>query len=149
MNVFFIDNDNLDNEELLHDNKYLRKNSGVRILVSNLKRSVLKSITKHYDYNYRKIKHHSLIESKQEVSVKKDPPQSRSVDMVEVRNPAIQVSSDDPKVQSVNRYPIYGVLDQLKQMNSFLFRGPVNIVRPNFLTPPSFRPDQFFPTVNY
>ena len=81
--------------------------------------------------------------------MKKDPPQSRSVDMVEVRSPAIQVSSDDPKVQSDNRDPICDVLDQLKQMNSFLFRGPVNIVRPNFLTPPSFRPDQFFPTVNY
>ena len=43
------------------------------------------------------IKDHSLKESKQEVSVKKDPPQSRSVDMVEVRSPAIQVSSDNPK----------------------------------------------------
>ena len=79
----------------------------------------------------------------------KDPLQSRSVDMVEVKNPAIQVSSDDPKVQSDNRYPIYEVLDQLKQMNSFLFRGPVNVVRTNFLTPRSFRPDQLFPTVNY
>ena len=149
--LFFIDNDNLDNEELLYDNKHLEKDSGVRILVSNLKRSVLKSTTKHYDYdyNYQKIKHHSFKESKQEVSVKKDPPQSRSVDMVEVRSPEIQVSSDDPKVQSDNRDSIYEVLDQLKQMNSFVFRGPVNIVRPNFLTPPSFRPDQFFPTVNY
>ena len=81
--------------------------------------------------------------------MKKDPPQSRSVDMVEVRNPTIQVSSDDPKVQSDNRDPIYEVMDQLKQMNSFLFGGPENIVRPNFLTPPSFRPDQFLPTVNY
>ena len=124
LNVFFIDNDNLDNEELFYDNKHLKKDSGVRILVSNLKRSVLKSTTKHYDYNYRKIKHHSLKESKQEVSVKKDPPQSRSVDMVEVRNPAIQVSSDDPKVQSDNRDPIYEVLDQLKQMNSFLIQRP-------------------------
>ena len=139
LNVFFIDNDNLDNEELLYDNKHLKKDSGVHTLVSNLKRSVLKSTTKH----------HSLKESKQEVSVKKDPLQSRSVDMVEVRNPAIRVSSDDPKVQSDNRDPIYEVLDQLKQMNSFLFRGPVNIVMPNFLTPPSFRPDQFLPTVNY
>ena len=137
LNVFFIDNDNLDNEELLYDNKHLKKDSGVPMLVSNLKRSILKSTTKHYDYNYRKIKHHSLKESKQEVSVKKDPPQSRSV------------SSDDPKVQSDNRDPIYEVLDQLKQMNSCLFRGPVNIVRPNFITPPSFRPDQSFPTVNY
>ena len=86
LNVFFIDNDNLDNEELLYDNKHLKKDSGMRMPVSNLKRSVLKSTTKHYDYNYRKIKHHSLKESKHEVSVKKDPPQSRSVDMVEVRN---------------------------------------------------------------
>ena len=148
LNVFFIDNDNLDNEELLYDNKHLKK-TGVRILVSNLKRSVLKSTNKHYDYNYRKIKHHSLKESKHEVSVNKDPLQSRSVDMVEVKNPAIQVSSDDPKVQSDTRYPIYEVLDQLKQMNSFLFRGPVNVVRTNFLTPPSFRPYQLFPTVNY
>ena len=69
LNVFFIDNDNLDNEELLYDNKHLKKDSGVRILVSNLKRSVLKSTTKHSDYNYRKIKHHSLKESKHEVSV--------------------------------------------------------------------------------
>ena len=75
--------------------------------------------------------------------MKKDPPQSRSVDMVEVRNPAIQVRSDDPEAQSDNRDPIYEVLDQLKQMNSFLLRGPVNIVRPNFLTPPTFRLDQF------
>ena len=88
LNVFFIDNDNLDNEELLYDNKHLKKDSGVHIPVSNLKRSVLKSKNKHYDYNYRKIKHHSLKESKQEVSVNKDPPQSRRVDMVEVRNPA-------------------------------------------------------------
>ena len=119
----------------------------MRILVSNLKQSVLKSTTKHYDYNYRKIKHHSLKKSKQEVSVKKDPPQSRSVDMVEVRNPAIQVSSDDPKVQSDNRDPIYEVLDQLKQMNSFLFRGPVKkfSCRPNFLTPPSFKTRSVFP----
>ena len=80
--------------------------------------------------------------------MKKDPPQSRSVDMVEVRNPTIQVSSDGPKVQSDNRDPIYEVMDQLKQMNSFLFGGPANIVSPNFLTPPSFRPDQFLPTVN-
>ena len=123
LNVFFIDNDNLDNEEHLNDNKHLKKDSGVRIL--------------------------SLKESKQKVSVKKDPLQSRSVDMVEVRSPAIQVSSDDPKVQSDNRDPIYEVLDQLKQMNSFFFRGLVNTLRPNFLTPPSFRPDQFFPTVNY
>ena len=36
LNVFFIDNDNLDNEELLYDNKHLKKDSGVRILVSNL-----------------------------------------------------------------------------------------------------------------
>ena len=143
LNVFFMDNDNLDNEELLYDNKHLKKDSGVRILVSNLKRSVLKSTNKHYDYNYRKIKHHSLKESKHEVSVNKDPPQSRSVDMVEVRNPAIQVSSDDLKVQSANRDSIYEVLDQLKKMNSFF------IQRPNFLKPPSFRPDQFFPTVNY
>ena len=103
----------------MYDNKHLKKESGVRILVSNLKRSVLKSTNKHYDYNYRKIKHHSLKESKHEVSVNKDIPQSRSVDMVEVRNPAIQVSSDDLKVQSANRDPIYEVLDQLKQMNSF------------------------------
>ena len=116
LNIFFIDNDNLDNEELLYDNKHLKKDSGVRILVSNLN-----STTKHHDYNYRKRKHHSLEESKQEVSVKKDPPQSRGVDMVEVRNPATQVSSGDPKVQSDNRDPIYEVLDQLKQMNSFLF----------------------------
>ena len=68
--------------------------------------------------------------------------------MVQVRSPVIQVSSDDPQVQSVSRTPIYEVLDQLKQMNSFLFRGPINTVGPNFLTP-SFRPDQFFPTVNY
>ena len=129
----------------MYDNKHLKKDSGVRILVSNLKRSVLKSTNKHYDYDYQKIKHHSLMESKHEVSVNKDPPQSRNVDMVEVRNPAIQVSSDNPKVQSANRDPIYEALDQLKQMNSFLFRGPVNIVRPNFLTPPSFRPDQFLP----
>ena len=80
LNVFFIDNDNLNNEELLYDNKHLKKDSGVRILVSNLKQSVLKSTTKHYDYNYRKIKHHLLKESKHEVSVNKDPPQSRSVD---------------------------------------------------------------------
>ena len=58
--------------------------------------------------------------------------------MLQVRSP---VSSDDPKVQSVRRDPIYEVLDQLKQMNSFLFRGPMNTVRPNFLTLPSFRPD--------
>ena len=44
LNVFFIDNDNLDNEELLYDNKHLKKDSGVRILVSNLKRSVFKII---------------------------------------------------------------------------------------------------------
>ena len=69
--------------------------------------------------------------------------------MVQVRSPAIQMSSDDPKVQSVSRDPIYEVLDQLKQMNSFLFRGPMNTVRPNFLTRPSFGPDQFFTTVNY
>ena len=56
----------------------------------------------------------------------KDPPQSRSIEMV-------QVSFDDPKVQSVSRDPIYEVRDQLKQMNSFLFRGPMNTVRPNFL----------------
>ena len=56
--------------------------------------------------------------------MKKDPPQSRSVDMVEVRNPAIQVSSDDRKVQSDNRNPIYEVLDQLKQMNSFFIQRP-------------------------
>ena len=37
LNVFFIDNDNLDNEELLYGNKHLKKDSGVRILVSNLK----------------------------------------------------------------------------------------------------------------
>ena len=61
----------------------------------------------------------------------------------------IQLSSDDPKVQSVSRDPIYEVLDQLRQMNSFLFREPMNAVRPNFLTPPSFRPDQFFPPVSY
>ena len=36
LNVFFIDNDNLDNEELLYDNKHLKK-TGVHILVSNLK----------------------------------------------------------------------------------------------------------------
>ena len=52
LNVFFIDNDNLDNEELLYDNKHLKKDSGVHILVSNFKRSVLKSTTKHYGYNY-------------------------------------------------------------------------------------------------
>ena len=56
--------------------------------------------------------------------MKKDSPQSRSVDMVEVRNPAIKVSSDDTKVQSDNRDPIYEVLDQLKQMNSFFIQRP-------------------------
>ena len=56
LNVFFIDNDSLDNEELLYGNKHLKKDSGVRILASNFKRSVLKGTSKHYDYNYRKIK---------------------------------------------------------------------------------------------
>ena len=74
----------------------------------------------------------------------KDLPQLRSIEMVKVRSPAIQAGSDDPKVQSVSRDPIYEVLDQLKQLNSFLFRGPMNAVRPNFLTPPSFMPNQFF-----
>ena len=55
-NVFFTDNDNLDNEELLYDNKHLKKDNGVRILASNFKQSVLKGTSKHYDYNYRKIK---------------------------------------------------------------------------------------------
>ena len=32
LNVFFIDNDSLDNEELLYDKKHLKKDSGVRIL---------------------------------------------------------------------------------------------------------------------
>ena len=32
LNVFFMDNDNLDNEELLYDNKHLKKDSGVRII---------------------------------------------------------------------------------------------------------------------
>ena len=79
----------------------------------------------------------------------KDLPQSRHIEMVQVRSPAIQVSSDDPKVQSVSIDPIYEVLDQLKQINSFLLRGSVSTVMPNSLTPPSFRPDLFFPPVNY
>ena len=75
LNVFFIDNDNLDNEELLYDNKHLKKDSRVRILASNLKRSVSEGTSKHYDYNYRKIKQHSFKESKPDVSVNKDPPE--------------------------------------------------------------------------
>ena len=124
LNIFFTDNDNLDNEELFYDNKHLKKDSGVRILASNFKRSVLKGTSKQYDYNYRKIKQHSFKESKPEGSVNKDPPQSRSIEMVQVRSPTIQVSSDDPKVQSVSRDPIekYWIM-QLKQMNS-----PMNTV---------------------
>ena len=61
LNVFFIDNDNLDDEELFYDNKHLQKDSGMSILASNFKRSVLKGTSRLYNYNYRKIKLHSLV----------------------------------------------------------------------------------------
>ena len=85
LNVFFIDSDNLDNEEQFYDNKHLKKDSGVRVLANSFKRSVLKGTSKHCDYNYRRIKQHSL-KSKSEVPVNKDPPQSRNIAMTQVRS---------------------------------------------------------------
>ena len=94
-NISFIDNSNLDKEEFLYNDKRLDKNSGVKILASNIKNSVQPKPKKPFN--------------KQSF----DAPRYKSNGKETDAPPAKRNSVDTNNVMS-------DVLEQLKQMNNFL-----------------------------